>query len=94
MKGNVHCTFHTTPRKAQRFDNVNLTCIGKEGLVILSRGPEDDPQEVLTIEAVRIDILSDFSIDLEGFVLLDEEEQTFHRVFVIFAPILSEKEAA
>jgi len=94
MKGNAQLTFRTTQRTAQRFDNVNLTCIGKEGLVILSRGPEDDPEEVLCIESVRLDILSDSSIDLEGFVLLDEEEQTFHKCFVIFVPVLSEKEAA
>jgi len=94
MKGHAHLTFRTTARKTQRFDNVNLTCIGKEGLVILSRGPDDDPEEVLCIESVRMDVLSDFSIDLEGFLCLDEEEQTFHRVFVIFAPVLPEKEAA
>jgi len=94
MKGHAHLTFRTTPRKAQRFDNVNLTCIGKEGLVILSRGPDDDPEEVLCIESARMDVLSDSSIDLEGFVLLDEKEQTFHKCFVIFAPFLTEKEAA
>jgi len=94
MKGNANCTFCTTPQKAQRFDNVSLTCIGSEGLVILSRGSEEDPEEVLCIESVRLDILTDSSIDLEGFVLLDEEEQTFHKCFVIFVPVLSGKEAA
>ena len=46
------------------------------------------------MKAKLLDVLSDSSIDLEGFVLLDEEEQTFHKCFVIFAPVLAEKEAA
>ena len=94
MKGNATCTFRTTPEKAQQFDNVTLTCIASEELVILSRGPDDDPKEVLCIESARMDVLSDSSIDLEGFVLLGEEEQTFYKCFVIFSPVMAEKESA
>lgn len=94
MKGNTHCTIHTTPQRAERFNDVRLTCIGKEGRVILSRGPEEDPEEILCVESAQIDILSAETIDIEGFVCLNEEEQTFHKCFVIFAPVPAEKEAA
>lgn len=94
MKGTAHCTFHTTPVISRQFENINLTCVGEEGIVILSRGPEEQPEEVLCIEAVQLDILSDFSIDLAGFICLDEDQKTFHKCSLVFAPVLIEKEAA
>ena len=95
MKGRAHCTFRTAPGRAQRFENVTLTYIGNEQRAILSRdGSKDEPEDLLCLEAVQLDILSAETIDLEGFVCTDEETQSFHKCFVIFAPVLDEKEAA
>jgi len=95
LKGKAHCAFRTTPGRAQRFENVTLTYIGNEQRAILSRdGRKDEPEDLLCLEAVRLDVLSTETIDLEGYVCTDEETQTFHKCFLVFTPVMAEKEAA
>jgi len=92
MKGSAYCSFRSKPEKAQRFENVNLTFIGSESRAILSRENPDEPEELLCMQEASMDVLSDSSIDLEGFVCVDEDAETYHKCFVTF--VFTAKEAA
>lgn len=94
MKGKAHCVFCTTPEKIKRFNNITLTYIGSEMRMILSSDDRGEPEELLCLEAVQLDVLSAKTIDLEGFVCMDEEKQAFYKCSVIFVPDFADKEAA
>ena len=94
MRGYAHCIFLTNPRTTRRFENVKLTYIGGEAHAILSRdNGEDEPEELLVIEAAQLDILSDYTFDLEGFVCTDQDGQTYHKCILYFAHGVSNRES-
>lgn len=88
MIGNAHCVFHTVPERTEIFNNVKLTAPGDDGWASLDRyeSKEDDSKEILRLEGVRIFIVMDEVIELEGFARVRGDSDAFHQVLVAFFP--------
>ncbi len=85
MKGYAHYILMTIPPTTRRYENVRLTYIGSEGQASLSREDGDEPEELICLESVQVDILTDYSLDLEGFVC-DRDGSTYHKCALYFVP--------
>ena len=95
MKGIAKCNFQSEAKANLQLENVLLTLVSEERVAIIARPDLNEPEELLTIECVHLTILASSHIELEGFAILEEYNQTFIRCSVEFFPDNdSEKEAA
>jgi hypothetical protein len=79
MRGKAVCRIDSLPPENLEFENVVLTYVSRESMVILSRENGDEPEELLVMESATVDILSRTEIDLEGFICPNEGDKRFFR---------------
>lgn len=87
MRGYAHFIIFSNPCTSRRFQRVHLTLVGDKNYASLTRNnAEEDPEELLCIESVQSFILSEISLDLEGFARVNPEDDTYYKCVLYFVP--------